>query len=140
MGCGRVGTTLAKAIEDRGHTLAIIDNNTESFRRLYKNFQGQKLTGEGYDRNTQLQAGIEDAYAFAAVADDDNANILAARMAREIYHVKKVVARISDPRRAEVYERLGIPCRFGGIAPPHYCWRESCRYPGCRIYRGTPDI
>lgn len=109
MGCGRVGTTLAKAIEDRGHTLAIIDNNTESFRRLYKNFQGQKLTGEGYDRNTQLQAGIEDAYAFAAVADDDNANILAARVAREIYHVKKVVARISDPRRAEVYERLGIP-------------------------------
>lgn len=109
MGCGRVGTTLAKAIEERGHTLAIIDNNTDSFRRLYKNFQGQKLTGEGYDRNTQLQAGIEDAYAFAAVADDDNANILAARVAREIYHVKKVVARISDSRRAEVYERLGIP-------------------------------
>lgn len=109
MGCGRVGLSLAKDIEARGHSLAIIDNNTESFRSLPKDFQGQKLTGEGYDRDTQLQAGIEDAYAFAAVADDDNANILAARVAREIYHVKHVVARISNPQRAALYERLGIP-------------------------------
>ncbi len=109
MGCGRVGTALARAIEAHGHTLAMIDNNPDSFRRLPKDFAGQKVTGEGYDKNTQRQAGIEDAYGFAAVADDDNANILAARIAREIYGVKKVVARIADPKRAQVYERLGIP-------------------------------
>lgn len=109
MGCGRVGSVLAKGIISRGHSLAIIDNNPDSFRKLSKDFEGQKVTGEGYDKDTQRQAGIEDAYGFAAVADDDNANILAARIAREIYGVKKVVARIANPRRAEVYERLGIP-------------------------------
>lgn len=109
MGCGRVGTTLANAIEARGHTLAMIDNNPDSFRKLPKDFQGQKVTGEGYDKEIQRQAGIEEAFGFAAVADDDNANILAARIAREIYHVKKVVARIANPLRAQVYERLGIP-------------------------------
>ncbi len=109
MGCGRVGATLAKGVIAHGHSLAMIDNNPDSFRKLPKDFEGQKVTGEGYDRDTQRQAGIEDAYGFAAVADDDNANILAARIAREIYGVKKVVARIADPRRAEVYERLGIP-------------------------------
>lgn len=109
MGCGRVGSALAKGIAARGHSLAMIDNNPESFRKLPKDFEGQKVTGEGYDKETQRQAGIEDAYGFAAVADDDNANILAARIAREFYGVKKVVARIADPRRAEVYERLGIP-------------------------------
>lgn len=109
MGCGRVGSTLAKTIESRGHTVAVIDNNADSFRRLPKGFEGQRVTGEGYDRKVLEQTGIEEAYGFAAVADDDNANILAARMAREIFQVQKVVARISDPLRAQIYERLGIP-------------------------------
>jgi len=109
MGSGRTGATLAKNIEARGHTVAIIDNDAHSFRRLPKDFSGQKVTGEGYDRDTQIQAGIEDAYAFAAVTREDNANVIAARVAREIFQVKKVVARITEPRRAQLFERLGIP-------------------------------
>ena len=95
MGSGRTGAPLAKHIEARGHTVAIIDNDADSFRRLPKDFSGQKVTGEGYDRDTQIQAGIEDAYAFAAVTREDNANVIAARVAREIFQVKKVVARIT---------------------------------------------
>lgn len=109
MGSGRVGSALATTLDQRGHSVAIVDKNPEAFRRLPKDFSGQRVTGIGFDRDVLTQAGIEDAYAFAAVADGDNSNILAARVARETYGVKRVVARIYDPVRAEVYQRLGIP-------------------------------
>ena len=109
MGCGRVGATLAQSLEKHGHSVAIIDQNPEAFRRLPPSYEGKKVTGLGFDRDTLIQAGVEDAYAFAAVSDGDNSNILAARVVRETYGVENVVARIYDPHRAEIYERLGIP-------------------------------
>ena len=109
MGCGRVGATLAQEIESRGHSVAVIDQNPEAFRRLSGDFGGQKVTGIGFDRDTLIQAGIEDTFAFAAVSDGDNSNVLAARAARETFGVANVVARIYDPKRAEIYQRLGIP-------------------------------
>lgn len=109
MGCGRTGATLASEFESRGHTVAIIDVRADAFRRLPADFKGQKITGLGFDRDTLASAGVEEAYAFAAVSDGDNSNILAARVVRETYGVENVVARIADSGRAEVYRRLGIP-------------------------------
>jgi trk system potassium uptake protein len=109
MGCGRVGSTLARSLEKRGHTVAVIDQNTEAFRRLGPDFDGQTIKGVGFDREVLVEAGIERAQAFAAVSNGDNSNILAARVVRETFDVHNVVARIYDPGRAEVYERLGIP-------------------------------
>lgn len=109
MGCGRVGSTLAVSLENQGHDVAIIDAATTSFRRLGSGFEGQRVTGIGFDRDTLVEAGIETAYAFAAVSNGDNSNILAARVARETFGVEHVVARIYDPGRAEIYQRLGIP-------------------------------
>lgn len=108
MGCGRVGARLAHDVEEQGHSVAVIDMNPESFRRLGPDFSGRTVPGIGFDRDTLLSAGIEEAYAFAAVSSGDNSNIIAARVARETYSVTKVVARIYDPGRAEVYRRLGI--------------------------------
>jgi len=108
MGCGRTGATLAVEFESRGHSVAIIDSVADAFRRLPSDFQGQRITGLGFDRDTLVAAGVEEAYAFAAVSDGDNSNILAARVVRETYGVDNVVARIADSGRAEVYERLGI--------------------------------
>ncbi len=109
MGCGRVGSTLAHILEDRGNTVAIIDKDPEAFRRLWSGFKGERVTGIGFDRAVLIQAGIERADAFAAVSSGDNSNIIAARVARETFGVQRVAARIYDSRRAEVYERLGIP-------------------------------
>ena len=109
MGCGRVGSTLAVDLEKSGHTVAVIDQNREAFRRLGADFNGRTIAGVGFDRDTLLEAGIEKADAFAAVSNGDNSNILAARVARENFGVKNVVARIYDPGRAEIYQRLGIP-------------------------------
>ncbi|UKA60357.1 potassium channel family protein [Arthrobacter sp. FW306-2-2C-D06B] len=109
MGCGRVGATLAHTLEDAGHSVAIIDQDDRAFRRLRSGFTGRKVTGVGFDRDTLKQAGCEEAYAFAAVSSGDNSNILATRVARETFHVSHVVARIYDPGRAEIYQRLGIP-------------------------------
>jgi len=109
MGCGRVGATLAASLEHNGHSVAVIDQNPEAFRRLPATFAGKKVTGIGFDRDTLAQAGIDEAYAFAAVSDGDNSNIVAARVVRETFGVDNVVARIYDSHRAEVYERLGIP-------------------------------
>ena len=110
MGCGRVGSTLARAVEKRGHTVAIIDSNPDAFRRLGPSFSGDKITGVGFDQ-TVLEAGRhrEAAGAFAAVSSGDNSNIISARVARETFGIDNVVARIYDPGRAEVYQRLGIP-------------------------------
>jgi trk system potassium uptake protein TrkA len=109
MGCGRVGSTLAAQLEEGGHSVAVVDQNPDAFRRLPEEFEGRRVTGLGFDRDALAQAGIEDAYAFAAVSNGDNSNIIAARVVRETFGVRNVVARIYDPRRAEVYQRLGIP-------------------------------
>ena len=109
MGCGRVGSLLALELESHGHTVAVIDQSKEAFRRLGPDFKGRTVTGVGFDRDTLLEAGIEGAQAFAAVSNGDNSNILAARVARESFGVTNVVARIYDPGRAEIYQRLGIP-------------------------------
>jgi trk system potassium uptake protein TrkA len=109
MGCGRVGSTLAHILERQGHTVAVIDRAPEAFRRLGPDFEGRRITGFGFDRDTLHDAGIEKASAFAAVSNGDNSNIIAARVARETFGIENVVARIYDPGRAEVYQRLGIP-------------------------------
>ncbi|PKW25547.1 trk system potassium uptake protein TrkA [Phycicoccus duodecadis] len=109
MGCGRVGASLARAIERAGHEVAVIDQDESAFRRLGTSFEGRTVTGVGFDRDTLRAANIGDAYAFAAVSSGDNSNILAARVAREKFGVEHVVARIYDPGRAEIYQRLGIP-------------------------------
>ncbi len=109
MGCGRVGSTIAHILEDQGHSVAIVDQDPDAFRRLHGHFKGQQVTGVGFDRHVLVEAGIERADAFAAVSNGDNSNVIAARVARESFGVRRVAARIYDPRRAEVYQRLGIP-------------------------------
>ncbi|MGI8769403.1 MAG: potassium channel family protein [Propionibacteriaceae bacterium] len=109
MGCGRVGSSLARGLERRGHSVAVIDMNVEAFRRLGPDFAGRTVKGVGFDREVLTDAGIDAAEAFAAVSSGDNSNIIAARVVRETFGVHNVVARIYDPGRAEVYERLGIP-------------------------------
>jgi trk system potassium uptake protein TrkA len=108
MGCGRVGSAIARRLEAVGHSVAVIDQDPEAFRRLGPEFGGRQVTGLGFDRQTLLDAGIDSAGAFAAVSSGDNSNIIAARVARETFGIQQVVARIYDPGRAEVYQRLGI--------------------------------
>lgn len=109
MGCGRVGSLLARHLCDGGHSVAVIDREADAFRRLGPEFRGQQVLGMGFDRETLIKARIGEAHAFAAVSSGDNSNIIAARVAREQFDVEIVVARIYDPKRAAVYERLGIP-------------------------------
>jgi trk system potassium uptake protein len=106
MGCGRVGSSIAHALEDSGHSVAVIDQDPEAFRKLRSGFKGTKVTGVGFDRDVLIEAGIERADAFAAVSSGDNSNVIAARVARESFGVHRVVARIYDPRRASVYQML----------------------------------
>lgn len=108
MGCGRVGSTLAQELDSRGHSIAIIDQDPTSFRKLPPTFGGRTIAGVGFDRDRLIEAGIQDADAFAAVSSGDNSNIISARVARETFKVPKVIARIYDPRRAEIYQRLGV--------------------------------
>jgi trk system potassium uptake protein len=109
MGCGRVGSELAARLEAKDHSVVVIDKNATAFRNLRPGFKGRTVHGYGFDEQVQLQAGIEEAGAFAAVSSGDNSNIVAARVARERFDTEVVVARIYDPRRAEIYQRLGIP-------------------------------
>ena len=109
VGCGRVGSELAVTLESEGHTVAVIDKNRNAFRRLPERFTGRAVLGFGFDRDHLEQAGIGEAQALAAVTSGDNSNILTARIARETYGIEHVVARIYDPRRAIIYQRLGIP-------------------------------
>ncbi|WP_167171766.1 potassium channel family protein [Saccharomonospora amisosensis] len=109
MGCGRVGASLAAALERLGHEVAVIDRDRDAFRRLGSDFHGRQVVGMGFDRQVLIEAGIERAGAFAAVSSGDNSNIISARVARENFGVEHVVARIYDHKRAAVYERLGIP-------------------------------
>ncbi|OGO68407.1 MAG: potassium transporter TrkA [Chloroflexi bacterium RBG_19FT_COMBO_56_12] len=108
MGCGRVGEQLARLMSDEGHSVAVIDYEANALARLGPNFKGQTVCGVGFDRDVLLRAGIEQADAFAATSASDNVNIVAARIARNIFLVPRVVARLFDPRRAEIYRRLGI--------------------------------
>jgi trk/ktr system potassium uptake protein len=108
-GCGRVGSGLARALEAEGHSVAIMDRNKKAFRRLPADFKGIIVEGSGFDREALEEAQIEKADAFAAVTSGDNSNILSARIARETFGVERVVARIYDPQRAQIYQRLGIP-------------------------------
>jgi trk system potassium uptake protein TrkA len=107
-GFGRVGRSLAHLLETEGHTVAVIDHNRAVFDEGDFDLKGLKLTGEAFDRETLVKAGIERAGAFAAVTSGDNSNIVSARIARERFNVPTVVARIFDPRRAAIYARLGI--------------------------------
>jgi trk system potassium uptake protein TrkA len=109
VGCGRVGSELAGLLESAGHTVAVVDKRKSAFRRLPQGFSGTTVDGFGFDRDTLAEAGIERAGAFAAVTSGDNSNIMSARVARETFEVDRVVARIYDPRRAVIYQRLGIP-------------------------------
>jgi trk system potassium uptake protein TrkA len=104
-----VGSGLASTLEGEGHTVAVIDRNRKAFRRLPDDFKGKQIVGVGFDRDTLKAAGIEDASALAAVTNGDNSNIVVARVAREAFSIERVVARIYDSRRAQIYERLGIP-------------------------------
>ncbi|MFM7772727.1 MAG: potassium channel family protein [Acidimicrobiaceae bacterium] len=108
VGCGRVGSTLALSLISSGHSVAVVDRKSDAFFRLRDNFAGQTITGIGFDRDVLELAGIKKASAVAAVTNGDNSNILVARVARESFGIENVVARISDPKRAEIYERLGI--------------------------------
>lgn len=109
VGCGRVGAGLARSVTELGHSVAIIDKQEKAFVRLPDGFSGRTIVGVGFDRDLLREAGIEEAGALAAVTTGDNSNILVARVARETFQVERVVARIKDPRRAAIYERVGIP-------------------------------
>lgn len=109
MGCGRVGSTLARGLEARDHQVSVIDLDPEAFRRLGPDFHGRTVKGVGFDKDVLVKAGVTSADGFAAVSSGDNSNILAARVVRELFGVTNVVARIYDQGRAEVYEKLGIP-------------------------------
>jgi trk system potassium uptake protein len=108
MGCGRVGAVVARRLDEQGHEVSVIDHKETARDLLGPNFRGSFIEGIGFDRQVLLQAGIEQAAAFAATSSSDNANIVAARIARSIYGVPRVVARLYDPRRAEIYQRLGL--------------------------------
>lgn len=108
MGCGRIGSQVSQLLSDQGHDVTVIDHDDNSEGRLGPNFKGKVVKGLGFDQNILLQVGIEQAEAFVAASQSDNANIVAARIARNLYHVPRVVARLYDPRRAEIYQRLGL--------------------------------
>lgn len=108
MGCGRVGEQLAQLMSEEGHDVAVIDYDASALARLGPDFNGRRVKGVGFDRDVLLRAGIEEADGFAAMSSSDNANVVAARIARTIFHVPRVVARLFEPERAEVYKRLGL--------------------------------
>ena len=108
MGCGRIGSQVSKLLDEQGHDVTVIDHDQNAEGRLPKTFSGKLVKGLGFDRNVLLDAGIEQADAFVAASQSDNANLVAARTARNIFHVPRVVARLYDPRRAEIYKRLGL--------------------------------
>jgi trk system potassium uptake protein len=108
MGCGRVGEQVSRLMASEGHTVVVIDKSAKAMERLGPDFKGRKVVGIGFDRDVLMEAGIEQADAFAATSASDNANVIAARIARTVYQVPRVVARLYDPRRAEIYQRLGL--------------------------------
>jgi trk system potassium uptake protein TrkA len=109
MGCGRVGILLTQELARAGHEISVIDKNPSAFDRLPPGFEASTVVGLGFDREVLEEAGIKEADAFLAVSSGDNSNIVSARVAREHYHVPQVIARIYDPMRADIYEKLNIP-------------------------------
>jgi trk system potassium uptake protein TrkA len=109
MGCGRVGILLTQELCKADHEVSVIDKNPSAFERLPPDFKAKQVVGLGFDRDVLEEAGIKEADAFLAVSSGDNSNIVSARVAREHYHVPSVIARIYDPTRADIYERLNIP-------------------------------
>jgi trk system potassium uptake protein len=109
MGCGRVGILLTQELSKAGHEVTVIDKNPSAFDRLPPGFEARTIVGLGFDKDVLEEAGIKEADAFLAVSSGDNSNIVSARVAREHYHVPEVIARIYDPMRADIYERLNIP-------------------------------
>lgn len=107
-GCGRVGALLATKFSAEGHEVAVIDRDQGAFMRLGKGFTGQTIRGIVFDKDVLDRAGLDRADAFVSVTSGDNSNIVSATIARDIYRVPSVVARIFDPRRADIYRRLGI--------------------------------
>ena len=108
MGCGRVGAQLASVLDAEKHNVTILDIDAHSFRRLPPTFGGTALLGDGTDEEMLRKAGIEKADAFVAVTQGDNRNVMAAQMAKHIFNVPKVVCRIYDPLRKDIYETLGL--------------------------------
>jgi trk system potassium uptake protein TrkA len=108
VGCGRVGTGLAHVMSLNGHNITVIDKDSAAFGALKKSFSGERIEGIGFDREVLIQAGVERADGLAAVTDSDEANIVTAQLARQMFQVPKVVARVYDPRQAEIYRRLGL--------------------------------
>jgi trk system potassium uptake protein len=109
MGCGRAGARLARRLEGEGNSVAIIDKNPTAFHLLGLEFKGTTVTGIGFDPNVLIAAGIERADVFIAVSSGDNSNIVSSTVAKDVFHVPKVITRIYDPRRAQIYRRMGIP-------------------------------
>jgi trk system potassium uptake protein TrkA len=108
MGCGRIGSLVSMMLSDHGHDVTVIDHDQNAAGRLSPKFKGRLVPGLGFDRDVLTEAGIEQADAFVSASSSDNANIVAARIARNVFHVPRVVARLYDPRRAEIYQRLGL--------------------------------
>ena len=108
IGCGRVGSTLARDLSMRNYDVTVIDNNRQSLENLGVNFRGETVVGVGFDREVLMKAGINKTDALAAVTVSDEANVVAARMAKQVFRVPRVAARVYDPRKAEIYRRLGI--------------------------------
>ena len=108
MGCGRVGLQVSQMLASEGHEVTVIDHDADAIARLSPDFRGKVVRGIGFDRSVLLEANVETAEAFVAASSSDNANIIAARIARNIFHVPRVVARLYDPLRAEIYQRLGL--------------------------------
>jgi trk system potassium uptake protein TrkA len=108
IGCGRLGSVLAQTLNMRGHAVTVVDNDPDSFERLGPAFKGQTVLGVGFDRDLLLQAGIERADGLAAVTTSDDTNVVTARLASLVFRVPRVVARVYDPRKAEIYRRLGL--------------------------------
>ena len=108
LGCGRVGSTLARMLAGEGHDVTVIDRTSEAFRRLGRKFPGARLVGQGTDMDVLRRAGIENADVFVAVTDGDNRNIMASQVAKFVFSVPKVLTRIYDPSRAEAYQQMGI--------------------------------
>ncbi len=109
IGCGRVGGGLAATLVDRGHAVTVVDSDPAAFHRLGTGFKGQTVAGVGFDRDVLIQAGIERADGLAAVTGSDEANVVIVQAARQVFRVPRVVARVYEPRKAEIYQRLGIP-------------------------------
>lgn len=108
LGCGRVGSTLARQMSLEGHAVTVVDLTSDAFRRLGTKFKGQRLVGTGLDRDTLLKARLDKADVFIAVTQGDNTNIMAAQIARQVFNVPKVIARVYDPIRAQAYREMGI--------------------------------